>query len=470
MLKKIPLHWQIIIALILGLIYAIAAISFGWQTFTLDYILPFGEIFIRLLKMLAIPLVLFSIVSGIASMGNISNLGRIGIKTLLMYLFTTLIAISVGLLAVNVFKPGNIPTDEVRIEKRIAYELWLVENPDVKRLDSQNFLADTQYQDAIARVQKQDNFSDTHIATIEQKMVLAEKTKRQPPLQPIIDVIPDNIIGALLNMEMLQIIFFAIMLGIVIANFPKEKSTFLNNFFSYMNDAFVVMIGWVIKAMPIFVFALMGGSLVKSAGDNLSKLGEEMIFLASYGGVVLLALTLIAFVIYPLLSHFFVKNLSFKDFYKGIGKAQLTAFSTSSSIATLPVTMNCVEENLKVSKPIVSFVLPIGATVNMDGTSTYQAIAVVALAQLHMIDLEFSQQIVILLTATLASIGAAAVPSAGLVLLIVILESLGLNPLWIAIIFPIDRILDMCRTVVNVTGDAFVCCFINSTEKLNKQP
>jgi Na+/H+-dicarboxylate symporter len=260
-----------------------------------------------------------------------------------MYLFTTLIAISVGLLAVNAFKPGNIPTDEVRIEKRIAYELWLVENPGVKKLDSHNFLADTQYQETIARVQKQDNFSDIHNSTIEQKMVLAEKTKRQPPLQPIVDVIPDNIIGALLNMEMLQIIFFAIMLGIVIANFPQEKSTFLNSFFSYMNDAFVVMIGWVIKAMPIFVFALMGGSLVKSAGDNLSKLGEEMIFLASYGGVVLLALAFITFVIYPLLSHFFVKNLSFKDFYKGIAKAQLTAFSTSSSIATLPVTMNCVE-------------------------------------------------------------------------------------------------------------------------------
>ena len=464
--KKIPLHWQIIIALIFGLLYAIASISFGWNEFTLDYVLPFGEIFIRLLKMLAVPLVMFSIISGISSLGNIKNLGRIGVRTLILYLLTTLISITIGLFAVNTFKPGNAVSDNIRLEKRIDYELWLEQNPKVKRLDNLSFSSKSENQAIVVRIKAQGSVNED-IASIEEKIITAQETKRQPPLQPIIDVIPDNIIRALLNMEMLQIIFFSILFGIVIANFPKEKSEFLSKFFTYLNDAFVIMIGWVIKLMPIFVFALMGGSLVKAAGDNLDKLKDELSFLGSYGLVVIVALLFIAFVVYPILSYFLVKGLKIKDFYKGISKAQITAFSTSSSIATLPVTMECVENNLKVSKPILSFVLPIGATVNMDGTSTYQAIAVVALAQLHMIDLELSQQIVILITATLASIGAAAVPSAGLVLLVIILESVGLNPLWIAIIFPLDRILDMCRTVVNVTGDAFVCLYINHKEKSN---
>jgi Na+/H+-dicarboxylate symporter len=222
----------------------------------------------------------------------------------------------------------------------------------------------------------------------------------------------------------------------------------------------------VIKIMPIFVFALMAGSLVKSAGDSLDKLKEQLFFLGHYSWVLALALVVVAFVYYPLLIHLFAKKISIKQFVKGIREAQLTAFSTSSSMATLPVTMDCVNDNLNVPKPISSFVLPIGATVNMDGTSLYQAVAVVAMAQFHMIDLSFTQQMVIVLTATLASIGAAAVPSAGLVLMIVVLESVGLNPAWIAIILPVDRILDMCRTVVNVTGDATVSAIIASSEEL----
>jgi len=209
----------------------------------------------------------------------------------------------------------------------------------------------------------------------------------------------------------------------------------------------------------------MAGSLVEAAGENLDKLGEQLLFLGHYSWVVVLALFVVAFVFYPLLIRIFVKKLSIKEFLKGISKAQLTAFSTSSSMATLPVTMECVHDNLKVPKPISSFVLPIGATVNMDGTSLYQAVAVVAMAQFHMIDLDVTQQIMIVLTATLASIGAAAVPSAGLVLMIVVLESVGLNPVWIAIILPVDRILDMCRTVVNVTGDATVSAIVSASEE-----
>ena len=224
------------------------------------------------------------------------------------------------------------------------------------------------------------------------------------------------------------------------------------------------MVWVVMKAMPVFVFALMAGQIVKAAGTDPENFSQLISFLIRYGLVVVLGLAIMAFVIYPLLISLFVKNMTWKKFLSGMRDAQITAFSTSSSVATLPVTMKCVEENLGVSERTTSFVLPIGATVNMDGTSLYQAIAVVALAQFHMVDLSFSQQAIIVLTATLASIGAAAIPSAGLVLMIIVLESVGLNPAWIALIFPIDRILDMCRTVVNVTGDSTVSTLVAASE------
>jgi Na+/H+-dicarboxylate symporter len=224
------------------------------------------------------------------------------------------------------------------------------------------------------------------------------------------------------------------------------------------------MVWVVMRAMPFFVFALMAGQVVKAAGTEPEMLQQLLSFLLRYSLVVVLGLAIMVFVFYPLLVSLTVKKLSWKSFSAGMRDAQLTAFSTSSSVATLPVTMKSVNENLGVNSRTSSFVLPIGATVNMDGTSMYQAIAVVALAQFHMVDLAWSQQAVIVLTATLASIGAAAVPSAGLVLMIIVLESVGLNPAWIALIFPVDRILDMCRTVVNVTGDGAVSSMIAASE------
>jgi Na+/H+-dicarboxylate symporter len=218
------------------------------------------------------------------------------------------------------------------------------------------------------------------------------------------------------------------------------------------------------KIMPLFVFALMAGQIVKAAGTDPANFQQLLTFLLRYSLVVVLGLAIMAFLIYPLIITLFVKKMTWKQFTSGMRDAQITAFSTSSSVATLPVTMKCVEENLKVSERTASFVLPIGATVNMDGTSLYQAIAVVALAQFHMIDLTMAQQAIIVLTATLASIGAAAIPSAGLVLMIIVLESVGLNPAWIALIFPVDRILDMCRTVVNVTGDGTVSTLVAASE------
>jgi len=279
-----------------------------------------------------------------------------------------------------------------------------------------------------------------------------------------VDLVPKNIFGSLVDMSMLQIIFFAIFFGIVVVGLPEEKKSPLVRAVDSLNEVFVQMVWVVMKAMPFFVFALMAGQIVKAAGTEPEMLQQLLSFLLRYGLVVVLGLAIMVFVFYPALVSLLVKSMGWKQFQKGMRDAQLTAFSTSSSVATLPVTMQCVHDRLGVSTRTSSFVLPIGATVNMDGTSMYQAIAVVALAQFHQVDLALGQQAVIVLTATLASIGAAAVPSAGLVLMIIVLESVGLNPAWIALIFPIDRILDMCRTVVNVTGDGAVSSIIAATE------
>ena len=467
-MKKIALHWQVIIALVLGVMYAVLAVNLGWQSITKAYISPFGDIFINLLKLIAVPLVLFSIITGIGSLKNIKQLGRVGVKTLLIYIGTTMSAILIGLLLVNLIKPGNFTSDDSKLEKRIEYELWLMDNPHVIPLDNVSELSNVENEQLIKDVQARVSKSEISLA-VQDKINKANNKKNKGPLAPLVDIVPKNVIVALAEMEMLQIIFFAIFFGVVLVNLKDKHAKPVRELMEGLNELFVAMVNIIIKTMPFFVFTLMAGSLVEAAGENMTKLKEQLIFLGHYSWVVVLALFIVAFIFYPLLIQFFVKRLSIIQFLRGISKAQLTAFSTSSSMATLPVTMECVHDNLKVPKPISSFVLPIGATVNMDGTSLYQAIAVVAMAQFHMIDLSFAQQMIIVLTATLASIGAAAVPSAGLVLMIVVLESVGLNPAWIAIILPVDRILDMCRTVVNVTGDATVSSIIAASEKVSEK-
>jgi Na+/H+-dicarboxylate symporter len=467
-MKKIALHWQVIIALVLGVMYAVLAVILGWQGITKAYISPFGDIFINLLKLIAVPLVLFSIITGIGSLKNIKQLGRVGVKTLLIYIGTTMSAIFIGLLLVNLIKPGNFTSDDSKLEKRIEYELWLMDNPHVIPLDNVSELSNVENEQLIKDVQARVSKSEISLA-VQDKINKANNKKSKGPLAPLVDIVPKNVIVALAEMEMLQIIFFAIFFGVVLVNLKDKHAKPVRELMEGLNELFVAMVNIIIKTMPFFVFALMSGSLVEAAGENMTKLKEQLIFLGHYSWVVVLALFIVAFIFYPLLIQFFVKRLSIMQFLRGISKAQLTAFSTSSSMATLPVTMECVHDNLKVPKPISSFVLPIGATVNMDGTSLYQAIAVVAMAQFHMIDLSFAQQMIIVLTATLASIGAAAVPSAGLVLMIVVLESVGLNPAWIAIILPVDRILDMCRTVVNVTGDATVSSIIATSEEVSEK-
>jgi len=459
-MKRIPLHWQVIIALVLGLFFSFLAVKYGWNSFTLDYIDPFGEIFINILKLIAVPLVLFSIISGIINLKDVGKLGKMGAKTLGIYLLTTVTSVSLGLLLVNAWKPGKQAQSQTQIEKRIEYEIWL-KGSGTKALDDICESCKPENAEIVKNVMKRVEAEGSN-EWVEDKINKAKETKNQGPLQPLIDVVPKNIIIALAEMKMLQVIFFAVFFGIVIILLPQKDARPMIEFIDSANMIFTKMVDIVMKSMPIFVFALMAGALVKAAGDDVDKLTDILAFLSHYSLVVFIGLVLMAFVFYPAVIGLLSRRLTIRQFLNGISKAQLTAFSTSSSVATLPVTMDCVHNNLKVPKATTSFVLPIGATVNMDGTSLYQAVAVVALAQLHGVDLSIQQQLVIVVTATLASIGAAAVPSAGLVLMIVVLESVGLNPAWIALIFPVDRILDMCRTVVNVTGDATVSVLVAS--------
>ena len=461
-MKKLGLHWQVIIGLIVGAVYAWLAVTNNWTAFTMDYINPFGNIFISLLKMIAVPLVLFSIISGVISLKDITKLGRLGLKTLGLYLITTLFAVTLGLVFVNIIKPGEHQDDSIRVENRIAYELWLADNPNVQRVDDLRLLDNPKYAQKTAEVSarlKGEKYNDW----VTDKMNKKAGTVNKGPLSALEDVFSSNIFRSLADSKMLQIIFFGIFFGVVLSMIPKDKAKPVIGLVEGLNEVFIKMVMVIMKAMPFFVFALMAGQIVKAAGSDPAKFTELMKFYLWYGFVVIFGLVTMAFVVYPLIVKA-MAGMGFGKFLGGVRDAQITAFSTSSSVATLPVTMDCLENNIGASKSTASFVLPIGATVNMDGTSLYQAVAVVAMAQFHMIDLSIAQQAIIVGTATLASIGAAAIPSAGLVLMMVVLESVGLNPAWIAIIFPIDRILDMCRTVVNVTGDATVTTIIAKSE------
>lgn len=464
-MKKLALHWKIVIGMILGIIWALISSTMGWSEFTINWIDPFGTIFINLLKLIAVPLVLFSIIAGVANIGDPSSLGRMGGRTLGVYLITTVLAVGLGLLLVNTFQPGKLIDEESRIDNRISYELWAGEQGyEIK--DGINFLSKSEYKE---RAKKISDLSKSEIqeAAVTDKINQGKKNQDRSPLQPLVDIVPSNFFYSLSNNGlMLQIIFFAVFFGVCLLFISKEKSQPVLKLVDGVNEVFLKMVDLVMQAAPFFVFALLAGVVSKMAGDDIGKVVEIFKGLSWYSLTVLAGLLLMIFVVYPLILKLFVKKISYKGFFKAMSPAQTLAFSTSSSAATLPVTMECVEQNLGVNKKVTSFVLPIGATVNMDGTSLYQAIVVVFLAQMHYIDLTISQQLIVVATATLASIGSAAVPSAGLVMLIIVLDSVGLNPAWIAIIFPVDRILDMFRTVVNVTGDATVCSIIANGENM----
>lgn len=465
---KLALHHKIIIGLILGIAWAFFSSYMSLTKFTIDWIYPFGQIFVNLLKMIAAPLVMFSIIKGVADMKDIAKLGKIGVRTLTIYVVTTVLAVTLGLGLVNAIKPGKYTSEETRIQNRLQYEFWAEEN-NVALKDDQVFLTNPKYDEykekALAKYNEQKEEMATN-SSIASKKNEAKAQKDASPLQFIVDMVPQNFFDALTNNRlMLQIIFFAIFFGISLLLIPQDKSGPVVAVVDGINEIFLKMVDLIMKASPFLVFALLSGKFTELAGNDPNQLIETIKGLGMYSLVVVIGLGLMIFVVYPTIMLLLTKGkVSYGGFFKRISPAQFLAFSTSSSAATLPVTIECVRDRIGVSKEITSFVLPIGATVNMDGTSLYQAVAAIFIAQYFYIDLDFATQLNIVLLATLASIGSAAVPSAGLVMLMIVLGSIGLNEEWIAIIIPIDRILDMCRTVVNVTGDATVATIIASTE------
>ena len=416
-MRKIALHWQIIIGMLLGIIYGLFASNIGWVGFTNDWIKPWGTIFVNLLKLIAVPLVFASLIKGVASLSDVSRLSRIGGKTVFLYLTTTVIAVTIGLVLVNTVKPGS------------------------------NFDKDTIQLSSVSQ-------EGTNA-----KITTAEGVKQAGPLQFMVDIVPTNIFAsASNNRNMLQVIFFAIFFGIAMIMLSNEKIVYVKGFFDGLNDIILQLVDLIMLMAPYGVFALLAGLVVDFGGS-----ASLFIVLGKYSFTVVLGLLLMAFLVYPLILKVFTK-VKYFDFFRGISPAQMLAFSTSSSAATLPVTMERCEEHIGVSEEVSSFVLPLGATINMDGTSVYQAVAAVFIAQVFGIELDLYQQLTIVLTATLASIGAAAVPGAGMVMLVIVLGAINVPAEGLALIFGVDRILDMIRTVVNVTGDATVATVVASTE------
>ena len=414
-MKKIPLHWKIIIGMILGVLFGFIMSNFNevGKQFISDWIKPFGTIFINALKLIAIPLILASLIKGISDLKDISKLSKMGGVTITTYIITTVIAVSIGLAIVNVIKPGDSISEETRTELLSAYE----DDADEKR-------------------------------------EVAKVAKNSGPLQPIVDIVPSNIINAATdNKNMLQIIFFSILFGISMILIPEKKSKPLKEFFDSLNEVILKIIDIIMNFAPYGVFALLATLIVEAPKWDLLK----SLLLYSITLIIGLLLLILVYIIIVRL----LLNKSPNFFIKGILPAQLVAFSTSSSAATLPVTMDRVHNNLNVKKEVSSFVLPIGATINMDGTAVYQAIAAVFIAQTFGLDLSLTAQLGIIVTATLASIGAAAVPSAGIIVLVIVLAQAGIPEAGLALIFAVDRPLDMCRTVVNITGDATVSMLVD---------
>ena len=424
MKKKLPLHTQIIIGLVLGLILGLVVVKFGLSPeFIIDYVKPIGTIFINALKMIAVPLVLASLIVGVSNLGDVTKLGRIGGKTITAYMITTVIAVISGLILVNIFKPGkSLPLDT------------------------------------------RDNLMALYDNNVETRTNAAESLRNQSPLQPLVDMVPENIFLATTNNgSMLQVVFFAIIVGIALLKIPKRKAQPVIAFFDGLNDVIIKIVGFIMLIAPYGVFALMASLIVEITGDNPDSAISLLLALLKYSLVVIFGLLFMILFVYPMILKLFTK-VKYLDFFKALRPAQLLAFSTSSSSATLPVTMKQVEEELGVSEEVSSFVLPLGATINMDGTSLYQGVAAVFIAQALGLELTLTQQLMIVLTATLASIGTAGVPGAGLIMLIIVLESIDVPAAGLALILAPDRILDMFRTVVNITGDAMVCTVVASTE------
>ena len=422
-MKSLALHWKILIGMLLGVTFGFIMLGFqGGADFIASWIKPLGTIFVKLLKLIAVPLILASLIKGISDLKDISKFASIGLKTIIIYVLTTVIAISIGLILVNTLNPGDGVSQETISKLTETY----AENSGVQG-----------------------------------KIAEASRQQAGRPLDFLVDMVPDNAFSALSNNKlMLQVIFLAIFLGISLLLVGEKVAKPLKDFFDSLNDVVLKMVDLIMLTAPYAVFALLS-NVVASSGDP-----ELLYALLFYSGVVISGLLLMICFYLVLVTLITKRNPLW--FLKKISPAQLLAFSTSSSAATLPVTMERVEEHLGVDKEVSSFVLPVGATINMDGTSLYQAVAAVFIAQALDFDLTFTDQLMIVLTALLASIGSAAVPGAGMVMLVIVLESVGFPAdklaIGLALIFAVDRPLDMCRTMVNVTGDATVSMIIAKLE------
>jgi len=468
-MKKLALHWKILIGMALGVLFAIILVSSSWgkvktikeviatdahwETQKIDgiatqifieekektvywskaeklinhWIAPWGVIFINLLKLIAIPLILASLIKGISDLKNISKFKKMGLRTIIIYVGTTLVAICIGLIVVNSINPGKGISDQAKTELANKY---------------------------------------SSSGNVSAKIVEANKQGNSGPLQFIVEMVPGNIFLAMShNGKMLQVIFFTILFGISLILADPEKVMPMKRAFDALNEIIMKMVDIIMLMAPYAVFALLS-TVIANTGDP-----ALLVALVKYALAVLAGLALM--IIFHLIIIKVYTKKSPLWFLKQISPAQLVAFSTSSSAATLPVTMERVEEHIGVDKEVSSFVLPVGATINMDGTSLYQAVASIFILQVLWPEgLTFSNQMTIIFTALLASIGSAAVPGAGMVMLIIVLDSIGFPPnqlaIGLALIFAVDRPLDMCRTMVNVTGDAMVSTVVaKSLGKLN---
>ena len=422
-MKNLALHWKILIGMLLGVVFGFVMVQVeGGTDFVSDWVKPLGTIFVKLLKLISVPLILASLIKGISDLKDISKFASIGIKTIVIYVLTTVIAISIGLTLVNIFTPGDGVSDTTISKLTETY---------------------------------------ANNSSVQGKIAEATRQQQSGPLDFVVDMIPENAFSALSNNKlMLQVIFLAIFLGISLLLIGEKSAKPLKDVFDSLNDVVLKMVDLIMLTAPYAVFALLANVLV-SSGD------PELLYALLYYASVVVGGLMLMVCFYLIVVAIVVKRNPFW-FLKQISPAQLLAFSTSSSAATLPVTMERVEEHVGVDKEVSSFVLPVGATINMDGTSLYQAVAAVFIAQALNFDLTFTDQLMIVLTALLASIGSAAVPGAGMVMLVIVLESIGFPAdklaIGLALIFAVDRPLDMCRTVINVTGDATVSTLIAKLE------
>ncbi|MDD2436560.1 MAG: dicarboxylate/amino acid:cation symporter [Massilibacteroides sp.] len=413
--KSIPLYLQIIIGMLVGILLGLLALPLQAQSIIQDWIIPWGHLFIKLLQLIAVPLVFFSLVKGVTGLQDVGRFSNLGGKTILIYLITSVFAVLVGLGAGLTVKPGELINRET-----------------------------------VAHIQKQyKTFADEKEAQAE------AQAEDKGPLAFLDEVVPSNIVSSMSdNSRMLQVIFFALFLGVATITVPREKVDVVVRLIDGMNEIVLRMVDYIIRLAPWGVAALMAGLVVDFDGD-----ASVFSALAVYALTVVGCLFLFILFFYPLIIHFFSK-LPAKQFMKFMYPVQLFAFTTSSSAATLPFTMKTIQTKLGVSETVTSFVCPIGATINMDGTSCYQTIAILFIAQSLGVDLNVLQLLTIVLMTVLSSIGTPSIPGGSYVILAMVLTSVGIPAEGLALIIGIDRPLDMLRTSVNVTGDALVCCLL----------